>query len=58
MPAYTPVGVPDSGGNRKELRNGNEPSHERTGDPNVRRDSGGLTDWEAAGIPLEGEWVA
>jgi rhodanese-related sulfurtransferase len=24
---------------------------------NVRRYSGGLTDWEAAGLPLEGEWV-
>ena len=23
----------------------------------VRRYSGGLTDWEAAGLPLEGEWV-
>jgi rhodanese-related sulfurtransferase len=28
------------------------------GYPNVRRYSGGLTDWEAAGLPLEGEWVA
>ena len=27
------------------------------GYPNVRRYSGGLTDWEAAGLPLEGEWV-
>lgn len=25
---------------------------------NVRRYSGGLTDWEAAGLPLEGNWVA
>ena len=25
---------------------------------NVRRYSGGLTDWEAAGLPLEGEWVS
>lgn len=24
---------------------------------NVRRYSGGLTDWEAAGFPLEGDWV-
>ena len=24
---------------------------------NVRRYDGGLTDWEAAGLPLEGEWV-
>ena len=24
---------------------------------NVRRYSGGLTDWEAAGLPLEGDWV-
>lgn len=24
---------------------------------NVRRYSGGLEDWEAAGLPLEGEWV-
>jgi len=24
---------------------------------NVRRYSGGLTDWEQAGLPLEGEWV-
>jgi rhodanese-related sulfurtransferase len=23
----------------------------------VRRYSGGLTDWEAAGLPLEGTWV-
>jgi rhodanese-related sulfurtransferase len=23
----------------------------------VRRYSGGLTDWEAAGLPLEGDWV-
>ena len=26
------------------------------GFPNVRRYSGGLTDWETAGLPLEGEW--
>jgi rhodanese-related sulfurtransferase len=26
------------------------------GYPNVHRYSGGLTDWEAAGLPLEGEW--
>ena len=26
------------------------------GYPNVRRYSGGLTDWETAGLPLEGEW--
>ena len=25
---------------------------------NVRRYSGGLTDWEAAGLPLEGDWVS
>jgi len=25
---------------------------------NVRRYSGGLTDWEAGGLPLEGEWVS
>jgi rhodanese-related sulfurtransferase len=24
---------------------------------NVRRYDGGLTDWESAGLPLEGEWV-
>jgi rhodanese-related sulfurtransferase len=24
---------------------------------NVRRYSGGLTDWEGAGLPLEGDWV-
>jgi rhodanese-related sulfurtransferase len=24
---------------------------------NVKRYSGGLTDWEAAGLPLEGDWV-
>ena len=24
----------------------------------VRRYEGGLTDWEAAGLPLEGEWAA
>jgi rhodanese-related sulfurtransferase len=24
---------------------------------NVRRYSGGLSDWEAAGLPLEGEWA-
>jgi len=24
---------------------------------NVRRYDGGLTDWEEAGLPLEGEWV-
>ena len=24
---------------------------------NVRRYDGGLTDWETAGLPLEGEWV-
>lgn len=24
---------------------------------NVRRYSGGLTEWEAAGLPLEGSWV-
>jgi rhodanese-related sulfurtransferase len=24
---------------------------------NVRRYSGGLTDWESAGLPLEGNWV-
>lgn len=24
---------------------------------NVRRYSGGLTEWEAAGLPLEGDWV-
>jgi len=24
---------------------------------NVRRYAGGLVDWEAAGLPLEGEWV-
>ena len=24
---------------------------------NVRRYDGGLTDWEAAGLPLEGEWA-
>jgi rhodanese-related sulfurtransferase len=24
---------------------------------NVRRYSGGLTDWEAAGLPLEGDWI-
>lgn len=24
---------------------------------NVRRYSGGLTDWEDAGLPLEGDWV-
>ncbi|HLF42659.1 MAG TPA: rhodanese-like domain-containing protein [Acidimicrobiia bacterium] len=24
---------------------------------NVRRYDGGLTDWEGAGLPLEGEWV-
>jgi rhodanese-related sulfurtransferase len=24
---------------------------------NVRRYDGGLTEWEAAGLPLEGEWV-
>jgi len=24
---------------------------------NVRRYNGGLTDWEDAGLPLEGEWV-
>ena len=23
----------------------------------VRRYSGGLTDWEAAGLPLEGDWI-
>jgi rhodanese-related sulfurtransferase len=27
------------------------------GFPNVRRYSGGLTDWEGAGFPLEGDWV-
>jgi rhodanese-related sulfurtransferase len=27
------------------------------GYPNVRRYSGGLTDWEEAGLPLEGDWV-
>jgi rhodanese-related sulfurtransferase len=27
------------------------------GFPNVRRYSGGLTDWEDAGFPLEGDWV-
>ena len=26
------------------------------GYPNVHRYSGGLTDWEFAGLPLEGEW--
>ena len=25
---------------------------------NVRRYSGGLTDWEAAGLPLEGDWIS
>lgn len=25
---------------------------------NVRRYDGGLTDWEEAGLPLEGEWAA
>ena len=24
---------------------------------NVRRNSGGLTDWEAAGLPVEGDWT-
>ncbi len=28
------------------------------GYPKVRRYSGGLTEWEASGLPLEGEWVA
>lgn len=28
-----------------------------TGFTNVRRYSGGLTDWEGAGLPLEGDWV-
>ncbi len=27
------------------------------GYPNVSRYHGGLTDWEAAGLPLEGDWV-
>jgi rhodanese-related sulfurtransferase len=27
------------------------------GYPNVRRYEGGLTDWEEAGLPLEGEWA-
>jgi rhodanese-related sulfurtransferase len=27
------------------------------GYPNVRRYSGGLTEWEDAGLPLEGDWV-
>ena len=27
------------------------------GYPRVRRYSGGLTDWEAAGLPLEGDWM-
>jgi rhodanese-related sulfurtransferase len=27
------------------------------GYPHVRRYSGGLSDWEAAGLPLEGEWT-
>ncbi len=27
------------------------------GYPNVRRYSGGLSDWEANGLPLEGDWV-
>jgi rhodanese-related sulfurtransferase len=27
------------------------------GYPHVRRYSGGLSDWEAAGLPLEGEWI-
>jgi rhodanese-related sulfurtransferase len=30
----------------------------RRGYPNVRRYSGGLLDWEDAGFPLEGEFVA
>jgi rhodanese-related sulfurtransferase len=29
-----------------------------SGYENVRRYEGGLTDWEAAGLPLEGDWVA
>jgi rhodanese-related sulfurtransferase len=24
---------------------------------NVRRYGGGISDWEAAGLPLEGEWI-
>ena len=28
------------------------------GYPHVRRYSGGLTDWEAAGLPLEGDWIS
>ena len=24
---------------------------------NVRRYDGGISDWEAAGLPLEGEWI-
>jgi rhodanese-related sulfurtransferase len=31
---------------------------ENNGYTNVRRYSGGLSDWEQAGYPLEGEWIS
>ena len=31
---------------------------ERAGYRNVRRYAGGISDWEEAGYPLEGEWVS